>query len=231
MFKDYPQVNKALLERNNRIAHYWFTEPEVRNRIQPEILGKKVLIIEAEDTFTLMLAQMLKSIGFSVTVRRYDESDLLNGNWDLFVMGPGPGNPSDIDNPKIRKLREIIDVLTENAFPFLAICLSHQILCIQLGLTIRRKTHPNQGKQQIIDIFGVSEVVGFYNTFFARCREQELERLQKKGISVSLDNMSRDVYALKGPLFSSFQFHPESLLTLRGIEIITSSAIDIIKSQ
>lgn len=45
-----------------------------------------------EDTFTAMIALQLRSLGLSVTLRRYDEDAEFDA-WDLVVMGPGPGDP------------------------------------------------------------------------------------------------------------------------------------------
>ncbi|MBE1114207.1 hypothetical protein IH744_27405, partial [Escherichia coli] len=48
--------------------------------------------------------------------------------------------------------------------PFLAVCLSHQVLSLCLGLDLQRRQEPNQGVQKQIDLFGAAERVGFYNT-------------------------------------------------------------------
>src|ERR1700733_7616185 len=214
MFSDHPSVKKALLERNDRIAAFWLSEPHVRNKIDASMMHKKVLVIDAEDSFTQMLAQKLKSIGLLPTVRKYDSASLLKGKWDLFVMGPGPGDPSNIKDPKIERLRSVLDILLSKSLPFLAVCLSHQILCAQLGLLLHRKTSPNQGKQAEIDFFGTLERVGFYNTYVGKCDKDQIKNLEKKGIKICLDSASQEIHALKGSHFFSVQFHPESLLTL-----------------
>ncbi|WP_132614982.1 glutamine amidotransferase-related protein [Rhizobium laguerreae] len=45
--------------------------------------------------------------------------------------------------------------------PFIAVCLSHQILCRHFGLSVEPLRRPNQGLQRTIDYFGRKATVGF----------------------------------------------------------------------
>lgn len=231
MFKNHPSVQAALSSRNKSLSKFWLIDPAVR--YQPEItfIGRKVLIVDAEDTFTEMLSQQLSAIGLQVTLRKFDHPDLFTNHWDLFLMGPGPGDPRDLGDNRIARMRSgIIALLTKN-YPFLAVCLSHQILCVELGLNILRKTSPNQGVQHEIDFFGSSQLVGFYNTYAASCSPSMSRLLEEKHITVCLDSITDEVHALRGPHFASVQFHPESILTQNGIDIITSSIKWILKYE
>jgi phenazine biosynthesis protein phzE len=152
-------------------------------------------------------------------VRRFDEPYRFDG-YDLVVMGPGPGDPRDADDPKIAHLRSSVGTLLRERRPFLAICLSHQVLSVLLGLDIVRRSAPNQGVQREIDLFGRRERVGFYNTFAARADDDEIDRPGMGPVRVSRDAETGEIHALHGPGFASVQFHPESVLTEDGPRIV-----------
>lgn len=225
MFKEHAKIKQALNKRNKFLAKFWLTDPEERFQLEPTFVGRKVLMIDAEDSFTEMFAQQLIAIGLMVTIRRFNTLGLFNlidHAWDLIVIGPGPGDPQNSADPRIASMQKMIISLITKRVPFLAVCLSHQLLCLQLGLKLMRKIPSNQGVQRSIDYFGKPELVGFYNTFVALCSSNQAEKLNKNRIKVSRDIASSEVYALKSPYFASIQFHAESLLTCNGIEIITS---------
>jgi phenazine biosynthesis protein phzE len=218
-FGSHPKVRAALASRNDSIADFWLRDTRERKRALPEFVGRKVLVVDAEDTFTSMIANQLQSLGLSVVLRRFDEGYTFDG-YDLVVMGPGPGNPSDLGQPKIAHLRGALGALVSERKPFLAVCLSHQVLSSWLGLELRRRTVPNQGVQKEIDLFGVRERVGFYNTFSAVSREDEIAVDGVGMVEVSRDKDTNEVHALRGPHFASMQFHLESILTKDGPRIV-----------
>ncbi|MEU6409360.1 anthranilate synthase family protein [Microbispora sp. NPDC046933] len=231
-----PEVREALERRNANIAGFWLGRPAEGTAAQPRSAqprsaqprsaqprsaGVRTLIVDAEDTFTSMLDHQLRSLGMSVTVRRHDDAPSLDG-YDLVVLGPGPGDPRDGAHPKIAFLRAAADALLSGRRPFLAVCLSHQVLSARLGFPLQRRDVPNQGVQKEISLFGARERVGFYNTFAARA---EADRTEIDGIGtveVCRDPATGEVHALRGPRFSSIQFHAESVLTENGPRILGS---------
>lgn len=220
-FAAHPDVQAALARRNDGIAGFWLEGDGERARPEPSLAGRRVLVVDAEDTFTLMLAHQLRATGLEVTVRRFDEPYVFRGH-DLVVMGPGPGDPREEGHPKIAHLRSAVRQLLDERWPFLAVCLSHQVLSRELGLDIVRRDVPNQGAQHEIDLFGGRERVGFYNTFAARCGADRTECHGVGPVEVSRDKETDEVYALRGPHFASMQFHAESLLTQDGIRIVAT---------
>lgn len=80
-----------------------------------------------------------------------------------------------------------------------------------------------------IDLFGSPEKVGFYNTFTAMTDRSKLQYVEGMTIEVSHDARSGEVHALRGPLFASFQFHPESVLTQHGAKILGTAICDLLK--
>src|SRR3990167_6709434 len=99
MFKHHPVVQAMLNQRNEFVAKFWLTAPHERICFKPELVGLKVIMMDAEDTFTEMIAIKLKAIGLSVTICKTTDIKLLNDHWDLIVLGPGPGDPSNREDP------------------------------------------------------------------------------------------------------------------------------------
>lgn len=228
-FGQHPSVRTALARRNATIAEFWLSDDTARVRPDAGLTGRQVLVLDAEDTFTSMIAHQLRSMGLATTVCRFDEPYSING-YDLVVMGPGPGDPRDVDHPKIMHLRTAISTLLAAQQPFVAVCLSHQVLSMLLGLPLIRRMVPNQGVQREIDLFGSLERVGFYNTFAAHCAEDKVECDGIGVIEVSRDIPTGEVHALRSSKFSSVQFHPESVLTRDGIRIIASQLKGILSA-
>ncbi|GGQ47151.1 anthranilate synthase family protein [Streptomyces flaveolus] len=219
---DDPRVRAALDGRRASLAPFW-----LRMQEPSDALTGQALVVDAEDTFTAMLAHVLRSAGLGVTVRRYDEPGLREavlGHDGPVVLGPGPGDPSDPADPKMRFLRALTaDVLRDNRHGVLGVCLGHELIAAELGLAIVRKEVPYQGAQTEIDLFGRRETVGFYNSFTARCDDAAAAGLAAHGVEVSR-SAAHEVHALRGPGFAGVQFHPESVLTLDGAAIVRELA-------
>ncbi|MFF7264373.1 anthranilate synthase family protein [Streptomyces sp. NPDC008159] len=213
-----PRVRAALDGRRASLAPFW-----LRMQDRTAELTGHALVVDAEDTFTAMLAHLLRSSGLEVTVRRYDEPGLREavlGHAGVVVLGPGPGDPGDADDPKMRFLRELTaEVLRDHPYGVLGVCLGHELIAAELGLEIVRKEVPYQGAQTSVDLFGREEVVGFYNSFVARCDDGTAEGLAAHGVEVSRA-ATGEVHALRGPGFAGVQFHPESVLTLDGVTVV-----------
>ncbi|WP_143660579.1 aminodeoxychorismate/anthranilate synthase component II, partial [Streptomyces fradiae] len=182
------------------------------------------LVVDAEDAFTSMLAHLLRSTGLEVTVRRYDEPGLRGAALEHpgpVVLGPGPGDPGDGGDPRMRLLRDLAArLLDAHPHPLLGVCLGHELIAAELGLPIVRKRVPLQGAQLDVDLFGARERVGFYNSFTARCDDAAAARLAGRGVEVSRDPLTGEVHALRGDGFAGVQFHPESVLTLNGLALL-----------
>ncbi|MGY4278710.1 anthranilate synthase family protein [Streptomyces sp. M18.1] len=215
---DDARVRAALDGRRASLAPFW-----LRMQEPSDALEGHALVVDAEDTFTAMLAHVLRSSGLAVSVRRYDEEGLREaviGHAGPVVLGPGPGDPSDPADPKMRFLRALTaDVLGERRHGVLGVCLGHELIAAELGLDIVRKEVPYQGAQTEIDLFGRRETVGFYNSFTARCDDESAAELAAHGVEVSRA-AGGEVHALRGPGFAGVQFHPESVLTLNGAAVV-----------
>ncbi|WP_069885393.1 anthranilate synthase family protein [Streptomyces luteocolor] len=216
-----PRVSRALQERNEPLAEFWRRSPSGRSLHLPHLLGRRALLIDAEDTFTAMGHTLLSALGLRVTVRRFDEPYTVEGN-DLVIVGPGPGDPRDHGHAKIAHLRAETRRLLDGGVPFLSVCLGHQVLSGLLGLTLVRKDIPHQGVQRTIDLFGQSEDVYFYNTFTAVSPADAWPgpRSRPGPVRVCRDPRTGEVHALRGEGFASVQFHPASVMTRNGTAIL-----------
>lgn len=222
-FADHPTVRAALERRNDDISDFWLGRavPEGSGSAT-DLAGRRVLVVDAEDTFTAMIAQQLRWLRLDVTVARFDEPYAAD-DYDLVVMGPGPGDPRAVDEPRIAHLRAAVGQLLAERRPFLAVCLSHQTLCLRLGLDLRRRPEPNQGVQREIDLFGRRERVGFYNTFAAHSDQDKIDVVGVGPVEACRDRETGEVHALRGPHFASMQFHSESVLTVDGPRVLAEA--------
>lgn len=223
---DDPRVRAALDGRRASLAPFWLRMREPAAPAGEAGLAGPAghaLVVDGEDTFTAMLAHVLRSSGLAVTVRRYDEPGLREtvlAHEGPVVLGPGPGDPSDPADAKMRFLRGLTAaVIRDHRHGLLGVCLGHELIAAELGLDTVRKEVPYQGAQTTIDLFGRPETVGFYNSFVARCDDEAAAELAAHGIEVSRA-ANGEVHALRGPGFASLQFHPESVLTLNGAELV-----------
>ncbi|MFC5852548.1 anthranilate synthase family protein [Streptomyces chlorus] len=233
---DDPRVRAALDGRRASLAPFWLRMREHRpsdgpvgrtldgHALDGPALDGHALVVDGEDTFTAMLAHVLRASGLAVTVRRYDEPGLRETVLEHdgpVVLGPGPGDPSDTQDPRMRFLRgltaEVIGA--DRHHGVLGVCLGHELIAAELGLETVRKEVPYQGTQTEIGLFGRPETVGFYNSFVARCDDEAAAELAAHGIEVSRA-ANGEVHALRGPGFAALQFHPESVLTLNGAAIV-----------
>ncbi|MEV6328256.1 anthranilate synthase family protein [Streptomyces sp. NPDC051909] len=216
-----PRVRAALDARRADLAPFW-----LKMQVRSAELSGHALVIDAEDTFTAMLAHLLRSSGLEVSVLRYDEPglrELALAHEGPVVLGPGPGDPQDAADPKMRFLRGLTaELLREHRHGVLGVCLGHELIAAELGLEIVRKRTPFQGAQVRIDLFGQEQTVGFYNSFTARCDDRTATELALHRIEVSRDTASDEVHALRGPGFAGVQFHPESVLTMDGAAVTAS---------
>jgi phenazine biosynthesis protein phzE len=208
-----PWVDSLLSQRNDLLSPFWLSRQEEGGA---EAASGEAVILDFDDDFSWMLRHMLRHLGLSATVLHWErfDPDHLDGA-DLVALGPGPGDPSDRESPKMDIARRATAHLLAAGSPFLAVCLSHQVLCQELGFAVLPLSPSLQGVQRRIDFFGRTEHVGLYNTFAATAAGA---RPSLKSLEVCAD--PEMIYALRGPTFESFQFHVESVLTTGGMQIL-----------
>ncbi|WP_424214157.1 anthranilate synthase family protein [Streptomyces sp. BI20] len=216
-----PRVAAALAARRRDLAPFWL---RLREPVGAPV--GEVLLVDGEDTFTAMLAHVLRVAGSGVRILRHDDPGLgaaARAHRGPIVLGPGPGDPTAVGDPRLARLRELAgELVAGHRHGLLGVCLGHELIAEALGLPLVRKAEPAQGAQVTVDLFGRAETVGFYNTFTAVCEDAAAAGLAARGVEVARDARTGEVHALRsaGGGLAGVQFHPESVLTLRGAELV-----------
>ncbi len=207
----------ALNARNRRLSSFWLTD-QAGSPPDPGLRGKSVVILDGEDDFVNMLRHVLGVLGLTSAVLRHEEyvDGALDG-FDLVILGPGPGDPRDDDDPKMQRIRAAVARLLADGQPFLAVCLGHQALCHALEIPLAFKDIVFQGTQSPVEIDGRTERVGFYNTFVGRADDATV---LPAGVTVERDPATGDIHLLRGPHYRGIQFHAESILSEHGYDLI-----------
>lgn len=218
------EVIIALGSRNQRLSQFWLTDQSGAAPV-PSLTGKRVVIVDAEDDFVNMLSHVFGVLGMTTDIVRHDAYAVgdLDG-YDLVVVGPGPGDPRDLDDPKMATMHAVVAGLLATKRPFLAVCLGHQTLSHQIGLDLAFKDIVFQGTQSKLTVLGQPETVGFYNTFVARVPAAGLP----EGVTVEAEPETGDIHLVAGPHYRGIQFHAESILTQNGFGILRDLVTDLI---
>lgn len=138
------RTQKSNLERRMRLkrnAHLnsFLMRTQETLESSPELMGKKVTVINFDDNFAHILGVMIQSLGAQVKVVSYKEYE---PGEDILVFGGGPGDINDTDDAKMNRLRDIL--IERGAAPLLGICLGCQAICQHLGIEVRKLPEPLQ---------------------------------------------------------------------------------------
>ena len=182
----------------------------------------RVLVIDNYDSFTWNLVQMLGEMGADPEVVRNDQAaveELIAGRPDRLVISPGPCTPSEggISMEAARRF-------PEEGIPVLGVCLGHQALVEAFGGRVVRG-EPVHGKTAEIEHDGSGIysglpsplTVGRYHSLVAE--EEALPdslAVTSRGGDVVMGVRHRELPA------EGVQFHPESVLTPHGAEILSA---------
>ncbi len=217
---DLDDVPAVLAERNESLSPFWLSPQEPQP--DADLVGRSVLVVDAEDLWTQMLAHQVRHFGINAEVRRWEgvsAADL--EDFDLVLFGPGPGDPDDLNDARMLHLRALMQARLDTEAPMLAVCLSHQVLARMAGLSIEKLTRPNQGVQIPLDLWGSPALIGFYNTFVARPGAAVLDRSrttsQRRPLEIAVDPIHDAVVGMRGPGVASIQGHAESVLSRDGL--------------
>src|SRR5258707_15168230 len=111
--------------------------------------GKKVLLIDHDDSFVHMLADYFRQVGADVTVVRHIHAqDMLKKKWDLLVLSPGPGRPEDFG------ISKTIGTALDNKLPIFGVCLGVQAIGEYFGGQLGQPGHPGHGGPSGIQVPG-----------------------------------------------------------------------------
>lgn len=188
--------------------------------------GKRVLLIDHQDSFVHTLANYIRQTGAEVNTIRFDKAlnYLKESHYDLVVLSPGPGKPSDF------KLAETIEAISTQGIPLFGVCLGLQGIVEYFGGVLDVLDYPMHGKPSIMKVLnseglfaGLGERfrAGRYHSLYARLEtvpeELSVTAMSEDGIVMAISHRDLPIHAV--------QFHPETILSLpneAGMKIITN---------
>jgi anthranilate synthase component 2 len=184
--------------------------------------GLRVLLLDNYDSFTYNLYQYLCQLGAEVEVVRNDEIDadgIARRSPDGIVISPGPSRP---ENAGVTL--EVISRLGPTT-PILGVCLGHQAIGLVYGGEVVT-VEPVHGKQSAVDHRGVGCFKGLATPLEAgRYHSLAVARASLPPVlevtATSPDGLVMGVRHREHPV-EGIQFHPESILTPDGMELLAN---------
>ena len=180
----------------------------------------KILVVDNYDSFVFNLVQYLQQLGAEVVVKRNDEvnADSING-FDGVLLSPGPGTPEDAG-----ACIEIVNAAIEKQKPLLGVCLGHQVIGVAYGATVSRAPELLHGKTSVVSHSNKSVLENIPSPFTAtRYHSLAIEKdTLPTEIEITGQTESGVVMAIQHKTLpiSGVQFHPESVLTEHGYQMI-----------
>jgi anthranilate synthase component 2 len=193
-----------------------------------------VFLLDNFDSFTYNLVDELRTLGLELIVYRnsvsadvilqkmHNKSQQIDKNSQvkqvMLMLSPGPGNPSQAGS-----MLELLN-LVKGQFPVLGICLGHQAIVESYGGNIIRAEKVMHGKSSLIEhcadkMFNNMPQplpVARYHSLMASNIPEELTVL------ANFADIPMAVVQLEDKMLG-FQFHPESILTSHGSQLLMQS--------
>ncbi|MBQ8701591.1 MAG: aminodeoxychorismate/anthranilate synthase component II [Prevotella sp.] len=180
----------------------------------------KIVIIDNYDSFTYNLSHLVKELGADVSVVRNDQFELPDLEpYDKIILSPGPGIPSEAGL--------LLDVIRTYAGqkPILGVCLGHQAIGEVFGARLENLSEVFHGVATPCRIISDDPVfsglpteitIGRYHSWVVSSQNLpdclEVTAVSDEGQIMALRHRDFDIHGI--------QFHPESVLTPNGKEII-----------
>ena len=187
-----------------------------------------LLVIDNYDSFTYNLVQHLGELGADVRVFRNDRITL-DGirrlHPDRLVISPGPCTPDEA-GISVAAVRAFA-----GQFPILGVCLGHQSIAQAFGGVIVRAAAVMHGKTSMIQHDGRGVYAGLPSPFEATryhslvvrpdglpdCLEVTSRTLGEDGVTAEIMGLRHRTLPVEG-----VQFHPESILTRCGKDLLAN---------
>lgn len=181
----------------------------------------KILVIDNYDSFTFNLVQLVGSFTSDIIVKRNDKitiDEIIKMHPDKILISPGPGKPKD-SNISLDVVKEL-GIST----PVLGVCLGHQAIGTIFGAKIisapilmhGKFSHVKHDSKTIFKNIPQNFKAGRYHSLI-------IDRKTLNGdleiTSETEDKIIMGVRHKKYPI-EGIQFHPESILTPEGKNII-----------
>jgi anthranilate synthase len=179
--------------------------------------GRRVLLIDHEDSFVHTLANYIRTTGAEVVTMRPDlaRAELrAGGSHDLVVLSPGPGRPSDF------AMAETLDLAVQRHLPIFGVCLGLQGIVEYFGGSLALLDPPMHGKPSSVRVCGGRLLCGLPREFVVG-RYHSLHAVRSTlppELSVAAETEDGVVMAIEHQCLpiAAVQFHPESVMTLQA---------------
>lgn len=182
----------------------------------------KILVIDNYDSFVFNLVHILYNLGVDkVDVIKNDKIDMDTvDSYDKILLSPGPGVPKDAG-----LMPEIISRFAPSK-SILGICLGHQAIAESFGGSVINMELPLHGvaspliitqPDYLFEDITTGGNVGHYHSWIVDSKlsdSLEILATDEQGNNMALRHKEYDVRGL--------QFHPESVLTESGIQMIAN---------
>ncbi len=185
-----------------------------------------ILLVDNYDSFSFNLVQVMGELVAGreeLKVIRNDEltvSEIIALEPSHIVLSPGPGKPADAGVCEAL-IREVL----EHPIPLLGVCLGHQAICETLGGKITYAPQLMHGKQSLVKVDDTSVIfkglpkelqVARYHSLVADKNmipdTLDITATDEKGEIMAVQHKTLPIYGV--------QFHPESIMTPQGKEMI-----------
>lgn len=184
----------------------------------------RILVVDNYDSFVYNLVQYLGQIGAEVEVWRNDDPRFAEPGWneafDGILLSPGPGTPEEAG--------VCIDVVRTvgGRTPIFGVCLGLQSMSVAFGGVVNRAPELLHGKTSLVHHDGRGVFAGLPNPFTAtRYHSLALDPATVPDVlEVSATTDSGVIMAVRHrelPI-ESVQFHPESVLTEGGYQMLAN---------
>jgi anthranilate synthase component 2/para-aminobenzoate synthetase component 2 len=179
-----------------------------------------LLLIDNYDSFVYNLSRYFRELFEDTRVVRNDEitiEEIEQLNPQAIVLSPGPCGPKEAG----------ISLNLVNSFkkniPILGVCLGHQTIAQACGATVRRSGTPMHGKSSTIKHDGTGLFKGLDNPLqVGRYHSLSIDIPEHSDLQVHATSEDDEIMAFshkEWPLWG-VQFHPESVLTPSGHDIL-----------
>lgn len=181
-----------------------------------------ILLIDNYDSFSYNLYQLIGSLAGEMEVVRNDAltvEEIAARRPEAIILSPGPGRPEDagVTVEVIQKLGGQI--------PLLGVCLGEQAMCLALGGKVGYAKALMHGKQSLAKLDTDSVLFRGLPEEVAVARYHSLAAVEESlpdELRVTARTADGEIMAVehKTKAMYGVQFHPESILTPEGTEMV-----------
>jgi len=178
-----------------------------------------VLIVDFYDSFTYNLAHYFEKLDCDIDVLRNDELDInCVSNYDKLILSPGPGLPTEKEN-----LLHLLEFFT-GEIPILGICLGMQAIGIFKGGQIQNQLSVKHGVSEKVNVLNHKGLFKGLPTTFEVGLYHSWEVINIPHESITSVSENEVIMAIEFPESKLYgvQFHPESIMTEYGLELISN---------